>query len=165
MSFPCLIGVHACCYLVVVSRGFVERCKFRVKLALKREQEGKVASFLYSIWTNSENLFQAQLALCQADLETPIPSAPPLELLRLQPAPPPPSAPPLSVLTQQTVPPFLPPSLLLPPPPPPPDFSQPPPEPRFSDLVRDRAMLGYKSPTIFLCRIHKTKVFEFYLAS
>lgn len=130
--------VCTCSSCPAVARGFVDRAAYRNMLALKREQESRLADFLLSIPSHSDRLFNIQLALCEADLENPPPSAPPLHLL---PAPPPPSAPPLSVLTQQqeqlraplrqsSL------GLSLPPVPPPPDLSRPPAEPLFENLVR-----------------------------
>ena len=54
-------------FVFSVVRGFVQRRKFRVLLATKREQEKRVAEFLSKLPMEGEELYSRQKTLCRTD--------------------------------------------------------------------------------------------------
>jgi len=58
-------------FLSPVARGFVQRRKFHVLLAAKREQEKHVAEFLSKLPKGGDQLYSKQKELCRADESRP----------------------------------------------------------------------------------------------
>jgi len=111
--------VHkAAAILQKIARGFVQRRKFRVLLAAKREQEKRVAEFLSKLPMGGDQLYSKQKELCRAD------ESRPKEVLSVAPK---------LTTSPKRVQPISPPS----------DINAPPPEPKITgDSVSD---LGHNS--------------------
>ena len=54
-------------FVFPVVRGFVQRRKFRVLLAAKREQEKRVAEFLSKLPMEGDELYSRQKTMCRTD--------------------------------------------------------------------------------------------------